>query len=102
MLIVTYFPDTNTHSYHYEENVPQAEKLLCRCCDCRTLDYLLDICPVCFWQHEGQGDEDQHDVRREWNYELSLYRASRNYVKFGATAIRHRGHVRPPREEEMF
>jgi hypothetical protein len=102
LLIVTYSPDTNTHSYHYEKGVPQTEKLLCPCCDYRTLDYLLDICDVCCWQHDGQGDEDQHDIRREWNYELSLYRARRNYVRFGAAAIRHRSHVRPPRDEEMF
>jgi len=101
-LIVCYAPDTKTYSNYYEEDVPQAEKLLCPCCDCRTLDYLLDICPVCFWQYDGQSDEDQHDVRREWNYELSLYQARRNYVKFGAVAIRHRSHVRPPHDEEMF
>ena len=104
-LIVRYCLYTKTYSYYYEEDVPQEEKYLCPCCDCRTLDSGrggLDICPVCFWQDEGQGDEDQHDVRREWNYELSLYRARRNYVRFGAAAIRHRSHVRSPSEEEMF
>ena len=103
MLIVSCSEASEICSYHFEEDVPQEEKHLCPCCDCRTLDYKggLDICPVCFWQDDGQGDEDAHVIRHTWNYGLSLYRARRNYIRWGAVEIRHRNNVRPPREEEM-
>jgi hypothetical protein len=74
----------------------------CPCCRCLTLDERggYDICPVCFWEDDGQDDEDADQVRGGPNGALSLARARRNYASFGACEKKMRPHVRPPTAEE--
>lgn len=47
-----------------------------------------EICPVCFWEDDGQDDHDADVVRGGPNAELSLTEARENYAQFGATARR--------------
>jgi hypothetical protein len=49
-----------------------------------------DICPVCFWEDDGQDDHDADDVRGGPNASLSLTDARRNFRSFGASAERKR------------
>lgn len=74
----------------------------CPCCRCFTLKEpgSFEICPVCFWEDDGQGDDDADEVLAGPNGDLSLTRARANYAAFGACEERHRAHVRPPRPDE--
>lgn len=74
----------------------------CPCCRARTLPVGCDfeICPVCYWEDDGQGDEDADEVRGGPNGELSLTAARENYTMFGASDRRFLALVREPREEE--
>ena len=75
----------------------------CPCCRYLTLasrgDY--DICPVCFWEDDGQDDHDADEVRGGPNYELSLTEARSNFRRLGASSERVLPHVRPPTEDEI-
>lgn len=75
----------------------------CPSCSCRTLDErgMSDICPVCFWEDDGQDDHDADIVRGGPNGALSLSEARANYLRFGACEIKMLGNVRPPRPEEL-
>lgn len=58
----------------------------CPCCRYRTLHERggEEICPVCFWQDDGQDDHDADDVRGGPNLALSLSKARFNFAEFGA------------------
>ena len=75
---------------------PKDLPLRCPCCCCKTLDGRggFDICPVCFWEDDGQDDYDADDVRGGPNGALSLTEARANYQKFSACDERSIAHVR--------
>ena len=75
----------------------------CPCCGCRTLAERggYEICPVCFWEDDGQDDHDADEVRGGPNSDLSLSRARLNYREFGASDRRSLSHVRKPTPEEV-
>jgi hypothetical protein len=77
-------------------------KYPCPCCGCVTLDERggYDICPVCFWEDDGQDDQDADAVRGGPNGPLSLIEARRNYRACGASEPRWVTKVRPPLPEE--
>ena len=77
--------------------------LRCPCCGCRTLNERggFDICPVCFWEDDGQDDHDAEVVRGGPNGSLSLAEARANYLRLGACEASMVGNVRPPRPEEL-
>ena len=74
----------------------------CPCCAFVTLPMRggYDICPVCFWEDDGQDEHDAGRVRGGPNGALSLAQARRNYAVFGATEQRLLPHVRSPLPEE--
>jgi hypothetical protein len=74
----------------------------CPCCDCKTLDERggFDVCPVCFWEDDGQDDADADTVRGGPNGGLSLTIARRNYREFGACDRKFLQKVRKPTTEE--
>ena len=74
----------------------------CPCCGNRTLSEpaAYEICPVCFWEDDGQGDNDANVVRGGPNSDLSLTVARENFKRFGAADPKNLPHVRPPTEEE--
>jgi hypothetical protein len=70
----------------------------CLCCGFRTLEALgsLELCPVCWWEDDGQGDEDASEVRLTVNGDLSLEEARRNFARCGAAHPRFLPYVREP------
>jgi hypothetical protein len=74
----------------------------CPCCGFVTLPErgAYDICPVCFWEDDGQDDHDADEVRGGPNYSLSLSEARRNFSRIGAVEERVLPHVRPPTDDE--
>ena len=75
----------------------------CPCCGCKTLDTRADydICPVCFWEDDGQDDHDAGGVCGGPNGLLSLTAARANYLRLGACEASMVEHVRPPTPEEL-
>ena len=74
----------------------------CPCCRCRTLTERAgyEICPVCFWEDDGQDDHDPDEVRGGPNADLSLSQARQHFREFGACDRRSIEHVRKPTPEE--
>jgi hypothetical protein len=77
--------------------------LRCPCCGFKTLDERgsYDICAVCFWEDDGQDDDDAHEVLGGPNGDLSLTEARANYRAIGACREQDLPHVRPPLPKEM-
>ena len=81
----------------------QTEKTYrCPCCHYKTLHSRagFEICPICFWEDDGQDDHDAEEVRGGPNYSLSLTEARKNFSEFGASARRVLEHVRAPLADE--
>jgi hypothetical protein len=82
-----------------------AEKpsLPCPCCHHLTLaergEY--EICPVCYWEDDGQDDDDASAVRGGPNGSLSLAQARENFTAFGASDSRCVQSVRRPYAFEL-
>lgn len=75
----------------------------CPCCGYRTLSApeSLDLCPVCWWQDDGQEDDDAADVRLTVNGNLSLAEARAHFLACGAADPRYLSHVRKPEASEQ-
>ena len=74
----------------------------CPCCSFLTLTErnTFEICPVCFWEDDGQDDVDAEEIKGGPNAWLSLTAARRNFRTFGACDERVKPLVRPPRSYE--
>lgn len=74
----------------------------CPCCHNRTLGKrgAYEICPVCFWEDDGQDDPDAGIVRGGPNRDLSLTVAQENFARIGVADPKDLVHVRPPNEVE--
>ena len=74
----------------------------CPCCRYRTLPDRghYEICPVCFWEDDGQDDDDADEVLGGPNGDLSLTQARLNFQTLGACEQRVLEFVRPPTEDE--
>jgi hypothetical protein len=74
----------------------------CPCCDFRTLDTrgAYDVCPVCFWEDDGQDDHDASEIRGGPNGTLSLVAARTNFRSFGACDLKFKNSVRSPLAHE--
>jgi hypothetical protein len=75
----------------------------CPCCCCRTLTERagFEICPVCYWEDDGQDCHDADEVRGGPNGSLSLTQARENFRRIGATDARFVSNVRRPLPEEL-
>ena len=75
----------------------------CPCCGYLTLEECgsYEICPICFWEDDGQDDADKDSIRGGPNGALSLSQARVNYRRFGACEQRLLPHVRAPHPEEQ-
>ena len=82
---------------------PDELPLRCPCCFCLTLSERgsFDICPVCYWEDDGQDEYDADVLRGGPNGNLSLTRARLNYEKFGASKKHVLDYVRKPGPEEL-
>jgi len=74
----------------------------CPCCKCRTLHERggFELCPVCYWEDDGEDEHDADVVRGGPNGSLSLRQARLNYQRFGASEKIFLDSVRPPTEEQ--
>jgi hypothetical protein len=75
----------------------------CPCCGYRTLEVpgALALCPVCWWEDDGQEDDDASEVRLTVNGELSLRAARVHYAECGAAHPRFLPYVRKPQVTEQ-
>jgi hypothetical protein len=73
----------------------------CPCCAYLTLEERggFEICPVCFWEDDGQDDRDA-DVVRGPNGSLSLAQGL-NFQTFGACDPKSLEHIRKPTADEI-
>lgn len=77
--------------------------LRCPCCGFKTLTErgAFEICPVCFWEDDGQDEHDATEVRGGPNGDMSLAQGRLNYRSFGASSRKGVPHVRLPHPHEM-
>ncbi|MEO0589613.1 MAG: CPCC family cysteine-rich protein [Pseudomonadota bacterium] len=77
--------------------------LPCPCCGYLTIGEraCYEICEVCFWEDDGQGDEDADSVWGGPNGEFSLTQARLNFRQFGAYDRAKRSLTRNPKPEEI-
>lgn len=61
----------------------------------------MGLCPVCWWEDDGQEDEDAGEVRLTVNGELSLKAARQYYATCGAAHPRFLPYVRKPMVTEQ-
>ncbi len=75
----------------------------CPCCGCRTLKApgALGLCPVCWWEDDGQEDSDASEIRLTVNGQLSLDQAREFYAQCGAAHPRFLKYVRKPQATEQ-
>jgi hypothetical protein len=52
------------------------------------------LCPVCWWEDDGQDDADASEVRFTVNVQLSLSEARRHFTQCGASDPRFLPYVR--------
>jgi hypothetical protein len=76
--------------------------LACPCCGHATLSErgMYQICPVCFWEDDGQDSHDA-DVDRGGPNRVSLRRGRASYLAIGANVEADRAHTRGPTREEV-
>ena len=74
----------------------------CPCCGHKTLaaPAALGLCPVCWWEDDGQEDEDASEVRLTVNGQLSLAEARAHYATYGAAHPRFLPYVRKAEDSE--
>jgi hypothetical protein len=76
----------------------------CPCCHYKTLfgrgGY--EICPVCWWEDDGQDDHDADDVRGGPNGALSLAEARKNFALYGASDSQFISRVREAANDERW
>ena len=96
-----WYVDQQTH--HSARRSVDGGPYHCPCCGCRTLEErgMFEICPVCFWEDDGQDDHDAHVVRGGPNGALSLNIARDNSLRLGACEQSMIDNVRPPSPEEL-
>jgi hypothetical protein len=75
----------------------------CPCCGYKTLDApgALQLCSVCWWEDDGQENEDASEIRLTVNGQLSLNQARANYTQVGAAHPRFLPYVRKPQAAEQ-
>jgi hypothetical protein len=61
----------------------------------------LALCPVCWWEDDGQEDADASDVRLTVNGDLSLEEARGFYARCGAAHPRFLPYVRKPMAADL-
>jgi len=74
----------------------------CPCCLFWTLAERggFGICKVCYWEDDGQDENDADEVRGGPNGGLSLSAARQNFAVFGACEERFKNNVRPVTAKE--
>jgi hypothetical protein len=73
----------------------------CPCCGYATITEVAgyDICPICFWEDDGQDDPNENEKYGGPNL-ISLNQARINYLRNGSAEIKDKPHVRSPKEDD--
>lgn len=81
---------------------PEEGPYQCPCCAAVTLPArgAYELCPVCFWEDDGQDESDADQVRGGPNGPLSLTQARANCAEFGASDRAFQAKVRRPKPQE--
>jgi hypothetical protein len=76
----------------------------CPCCLYPTLPMRggFEVCPVCYWEDDGQDSHDADRVRGGPNGLLSLTNAIANFAKIGACDPAALNRVRKPTRDEIL
>ena len=79
-----------------------ATRYKCPCCGYKTLEApgAMGLCPVCWWEDDGQEDGDASEVRLTVNGQLSLHQARVHFAQSGASHPRFLPYVRKPLDSE--
>jgi hypothetical protein len=87
---------------HFSEDAVET-RFRCPCCGYKTLATAgaLALCPVCWWEDDGQEDEDAFEVRLTVNGQLSLNQARQHFALCGAADPRFIPYVRKPQVTEQ-
>jgi hypothetical protein len=82
---------------------PVEVRFRCPCCGYKTLGApgAMQLCPVCWWEDDGQEDTDASEVRLTVNGQLSLDEARAFYAQYGAAHPRFLAYVRKPLAAEQ-
>jgi hypothetical protein len=82
---------------------PPEARFRCPCCGFKTLEApaAMALCPVCWWEDDGQEDDDASDIRLTVNGHLSLTEARASYLRCGAADRRFLPYVRKPQVTEQ-
>ena len=59
------------------------------------------MCPICWWEDDGQDEQDAETVRGGPNGTLSLRQAQNNFKKYGASQDHFHSRVRKPLPDEI-
>ena len=102
MKMIRYNPATGERLDYDDGNPPPPLTHHCPCCTYKTLAERggFEICPVCFWEDDGQDDSDADEIRGGPNGSLSLVTARENFRNFGACEESMLPNVRPPYDVE--
>lgn len=75
-------------------------KFICPVCGCRTLQSRgeNDICQVCYWQDDGEYDED---IPNDTNNGLNIKQGRANFLKYGAFDKQFNKSTRKPDRYEI-
>ena len=76
----------------------------CPCCGYRTLDEpaSYDICNVCWWEDDGQDNENADIGMGGPNYGISLTKARYNFISFGIYDPKRKDLMKLRKPKEMF
>jgi hypothetical protein len=103
MKMVRYNPKTG-EQVEFDDSTPTlVPTCACPCCRFVTLSKVggYEICPVCFWEDDGQSDSDADEVRGGPNTDLSLTQARKNFIRIGACEESMVKNVRSPYPDEL-
>jgi hypothetical protein len=83
--------------------MPTAFRYRCPCCGYLTLcaPAAMELCPVCWWEDDGQEQDDATEACLTVNGELSLAEARRHFAVCGAAHPRFVPYVRKPEDFEQ-
>jgi hypothetical protein len=75
----------------------------CPCCRFKTLNGRagFELCPICWWEDDGQDEHDADRVRGGPNGGLSLRQAKKNFAQHRASDPQFVTRVRRPLPEEL-
>jgi hypothetical protein len=92
----------NEYTERLDSQPPQLP-LRCPCCRCKSLTKRgeFEVCPICYWEDDGQDDHDADVIRGGPNRRLSLTQARANYRLFYACEKRHVPNVRAALPDEL-